>query len=882
MVRPLGEEVLQLLRSNQRELLQRLQKEAQAEAEKNLSARFVSHSAQQALSECAALDDAQLSALSRWFESGDVQAAACFALPQGSRVLSWKGRLAAFSGVDVLHMARWVSTKVQYGHRFWHDDDFEIWLARQPAGSVDLRQLDAALREAGDLRDGVALACLSDWGSFVRRPQAVLPPDCVWPFFEQRPELIDQGLGLAPDPRSGYDRLRLDYTLDVLQTYRQLPQRWLPALLDFALGDLKPQRIAAQRILARSPDIAGQVAASLASGRQEVRMRAARWLGELGDPAVVPALYGAVQRERRETVSAALLSALERLGEDIAPLLAPDKLLAEARKGLQAKMPAGLEWFDFAALPDCCWGTGSPLAPEILRWWVVLACKLKEPRANPMLMRYLDLLHPDSRAALGLAVLRQFITHDTQGADPDAAIAHANQYYVQRHGQYQQLAREYPEAYGYLGTRSMDRVFEELRLEALGDCTGSAIGQKGILALACHAPGERAVALLQTYMRDHYLRRAQIEALLECLAAGSDTALVQLLLGVARRYRTASVQDKARLLIEQVAADKGWSAWQLADRTLPTGGLDESGALMLDYAGRPYRVTLDAAIKPVLHNAEGKLVAALPEPREHDAPVSIKEARQRLSNCKKEVKQVLVLQTARLYEAMCLGRRWSVADWRDDLLRHPVASRLLQQLVWQELGPDGAERQLFRPVEDGSLLDADDQEIALAADSEVRLAHAILLTAAQVAAWKRHLGDYRQKLLFEQLQHALPPAALRAGAHIDDRQGWLSDSFTLRTAFGKRGYAREAAGDGGVFEAYCKDFPGGALCVRMRFSGSQLPEERRPVALMTLAFQSLPDGHPVALSTVPPVLLAEAYADYHAVAKVCGGHDEDWESTVAF
>ena len=248
-------------------------------------------------------------------------------------------------------------------------------------------------------------------------------------------------------------------------------------------------------------------------------------------------------------------------------------------------------------------------------------------------------------------------------------------------------------------------------------------------------------------------------------------------------------------------------------------------------------------MKPVLHNAEGQPVVSLPEPRPHDAPASIKEARQRLSACRKEVAQMIALQTARLYDAMCAGRQW--------------------------------------PVEDGSLVDAGDNDMALAGDSLLQLAHATLLEPAQVSAWMRHLRDYKLAPLFAQLHHAAPPSALRAGPHIEDRLGWLSDNFALRGAFAKRGYVREAAIDGGMFEAYRKDFSGAGLRVRISFSGSQLPGERQPAALKALAFQRLPGLLAVPLAQVPGVLLAEAYADYHAVA-TSGAYDEHWESKVPF
>lgn len=878
---PLGDEVLQLLRENQHQLLEKYQQLAQQEAAGDPAKNAPSAWTARRLADCAALGEQQVLALLAALNGEPAQAPGVFSLPQASCLLAWKGRLAASPQVRFSHLARWLSVRCDPGHGFWRDGDFAIWLAHQPPGSLNLCLLDQAFRAAGDLRDNVASACLNDHGGELARPQALLPADSIWPFFERRPELIDQALGLAADAREGKERFQLQAALEVLQTFAQLPVRWLPRVMELALGEHKAQRAAAQAILSRLPDIARHVAASLASERQEVRLRAARWLGMLGQADAVAPLQRALRKEPRDVVRAALMSALERLGDDLSALLSPATLLAEALQGLQGKAPAGLSWFAFERLPPCAWRDGAPVDARIVRWWLVLSCKLKEARANPLLLRYLGLLDEASRGALGLAVLGQFIAHDTRAIDMDTASQHARDNAARVHRQYQDMARDYPEHYACLGELSLQQVGEQLKQEQLAAYAGSAIGEKGVLALACHAPGPQAVAGLQAYMRDHYLRRAQIEAMLESLASGADPAVVQLLLGVARRHRTASIEQKARILIERVAVDKGWSADQLGDRTIPACGLDGQGHLALDYGGRLYRVSLDAAMKPVLHNADGKPVAALPEPRQHDAPASIKEARQQLSACRKQVAQVITLQTARLYEAMCTGRQWPVEEWRTYLLAHPVAGRLLQKLVWMELAPDGALRRLLRPVEDGSLVDADDNEVTPAADSLLRLAHRMLLAPAQALAWTRHLHDYKLAPLFAQLDHAAPPAALRAGLAIDDRLGWLSDNFSLRGAFATRGYVREAAGDGGVFEAYQKDLASAGLRVCIAFSGSALPEERQPAALKALAFRRLPGLQAVPLAQVPCVLLAEAYADYHAVA-MNGAYDEQWESKVPF
>ncbi len=358
--------------------------------------------------------------------------------------------------------------------------------------------------------------------------------------------------------------------------------------------------------------------------------------------------------------------------------------------------------------------------------------------------------------------------------------------------------------------------------------------------------------------------------------------MIQFTLCIARRYRTASVQEKARMLVQRIAERNGWTQDQLADRTVPTGGLDETGRLALQYGSRNYTVSLDAAMKPVLRSEDGKVVAALPAARQDDAPEAIKEAKQQLATCKKELKQVIDMQTSRLYEAMCAGRLWPAAEWREYLQQHPIVGRLAQRLVWMECPADGAAAaRLFRPTEDGSLIDASDDEVELSDTAAIRMAHGSLVAADAASAWLAHFKDYKLMPLFAQMNRPRPVLAEQRGADtIADRLGWVSDTFTLRGAFTKLGYQRGQAEDGGVFMEYKKDYTSAGLTVVMEFSGNALPEENLPAALKTLWFRSHGERHAyaaAALDTVPPVLLAEAYGDYLAIAAACSGYDPEWE-----
>ncbi len=889
---PLGQDALDLLLANRTEVIERARRAAEEEAEENKTQKHKYTWRQKSYANLSKLtEDDMRQALALLNGQLDRKQTEKLRSTEVAQAVTHGNRLFALPSFGPSHLIRWLGVS-RYGRSFWFDDGFQKWLGRQPRGSVDLRALAELMQRSSLPIIEVARTALSDYWN---TPSAtdLLPPECIWPFFMEHPEFIDQALGLtAPPPNTERysSALALAPALQTLAVFPTIPARWLPRVMELALGEGKTHRPMAQKALSTLPSIGRQVVESLTHTKSEVRIEAANWLAELKYTDAVPALTKALEKESRETVRAAFLTALEGLGDDISPRLAPAILLAEAKKGLKAKPPAGLAWFALDALPAARWADGTAVEPEILRWWVVLACKLKDPGGNALLTRYMGLLDAASRQALGSSVLRQFIAQDTRHPPLEEGIAYAQAHAPQRYQSYQkgyQNAKpEYRQYYEADYAKSEDQVFEECKREKMAEYLGSAIGEKGILALAAFAPGHEIVSLLQQYMRDHYQRRSQIEAMLEGVAPGNDPVVIQLMLGLSRRYRTASVQTKARALVQEIADRNGWTQDQLADRTIPTAGLDDTGTLALPFGERIFTMVLDAAMKPELRNPEGKAIKTLPEPRQNDDPAQAKETKALLSTSKKELKQVIDLQTARLFEAMCTGRHWPVAEWREYLHRHPVAGRLIQRLVWLEVDADGAALQGFRPTEDGSLINTEDDEVQLSDGAQVRLAHASLVDKASASAWTKHFKDYKTAPLFPQMSRQSPTLAFTdekglAVSEIKDRQGWVSDSFTLRGAFTKLGYQRAQAEDGGFFYQYTKDFSSVGVRVAIDFSGNTLPEENVAAALKTLSFEDSKarswGDNTLPLASVPPVLLAEAYADYLAIAQACTGFDADWE-----
>ena len=396
---------------------------------------------------------------------------------------------------------------------------------------------------------------------------------------------------------------------------------------------------------------------------------------------------------------------------------------------------------------------------------------------------------------------------------------------------------------------------------------GSAIADKGLLALTVRMDGAELADAVAGYMRGAQRppgeHRAQLAALLTALAANGSTEALAVLQATASRHKMRTVQKTAIDLVEQVAQWRGWSADELADRTVPTGGFDPDGLLHLSYGDRELTGRLTPDLRVVLTNAAGKTLRALPEARAGEHSLDVSAAKKELRAARRDAKAVRTLQSARLYEAMCGGRTWTGAGWRTLLAGHPLVGRLVTRLIWLAAPADGGGAATFRPTEDGALLGADDAVVVLDDAAAVRVAHGTLMSDGEAAAWRTHLADYEVEPLFDQLTAAAPRVA-EGASRIDELSGRATTTFALRRQATRRGYRRGQAVGGPWFVDYTKGFASLGLTAVLGFSGAELPERD---ARCTVGDLSLRRGHrDVPLAQVPPVLLAECYADYRAFA----------------
>lgn len=202
---------------------------------------------------------------------------------------------------------------------------------------------------------------------------------------------------------------------------------------------------------------------------------------------------------------------------------------------------------------------------------------------------------------------------------------------------------------------------------------------------------------------------------LDVLASiGSDIALM-LLNGIAQKIKFVALQEHASDRINMVAENRGLTMAELEDRLAPDLGLDSSGSLTLDFGPRQFTVGFDETLKPVVRDANGKVLKDLPKPNQSDEKTQATDAVNLFKQLKKDVRAIASQQIDRLEQAMCQRRRWTAEQFRLFLVEHPLVRHLTRRLLWGVYNDENALITCFRVAEDSTYSDAQDELFTLPA-----------------------------------------------------------------------------------------------------------------------------------------------------------------------
>jgi len=296
---------------------------------------------------------------------------------------------------------------------------------------------------------------------------------------------------------------------------------------------------------------------------------------------------------------------------------------------------------------------------------------------------------------------------------------------------------------------------------------------------------------------------------LECLRSiGSETALVQIN-GIAQKVKFQAIKARAQECMEAIASDLSLTREQLEDRLVPDCGLDEHGSRIFDFGPRQFRLVLGSGLKPLVADAANQRKPDLPKPNSKDDAAKAQQATAAWKLVKKQLTEVIKVQTRRMEQALVTQRRWAAADFDRIFVRHPFLVNLAQCFVWGVYGANGKPASTFRVTEDRSLGDEHDASVTLPSDAAIGLVHPIYLDPSSLAAWGELLSDYEILPPFPQLGR--PVLALsdaeRRGDAIQRHGGVSIPATSLAGTLERLGWQRAAPADAGGYDNHGKHFP---------------------------------------------------------------------------
>ncbi|MGW1956580.1 DUF4132 domain-containing protein [Streptomyces sp. NPDC001920] len=301
-----------------------------------------------------------------------------------------------------------------------------------------------------------------------------------------------------------------------------------------------------------------------------------------------------------------------------------------------------------------------------------------------------------------------------------------------------------------------------------------------------------------------------VEGLNVLAAIGTDVALLHLH-GIAQRVPFKALKVRAQEKITEVAEALGLTAEQLGDRLVPDFGLDAHGSTVIDYGTRQFTVGFDEQLRPYVRDADGKPRKALPAPGAKDDPDLAPAERKRFAALKKDVRTVAGDQVRRLEAAMVGGRSWTVQEFRELFVAHPLLWHLVRRLVW--LSEVDGEVTAFRVAEDRTFADVDDDELTPPDAARIRVAHPLHL-GEDLGAWSELFADYEILQPFPQLGRAVHTVTEEeAGSHRLTRFEGATVPVGKLLGLTKRGWERGVPQDAGVERWFSKRVDDGVYLV---------------------------------------------------------------------
>ncbi len=285
---------------------------------------------------------------------------------------------------------------------------------------------------------------------------------------------------------------------------------------------------------------------------------------------------------------------------------------------------------------------------------------------------------------------------------------------------------------------------------------------------------------------------------------GSNEALMSVD-NMSRKFKNKRVRAAAVEAMASAADTLGITTEELADRIVPDLGFDKDLCRVFDYGKRQFNVYLKPSLEMEIF-AGDKQIKALPKPGTTDDKETAEAAYNEFKEMKKQLKNVVTAQRARLEYVLMCDRKWTSENWEKLFVGNAVMHCFAVGLIWG-IYENGALKDTFRYMDDGSFTTADGDEFTLPKDAQIGLVHPLELTEDQISVWKEQLSDYELTQPFDQLGRTVfrPDDKELPCNCITRFENFPVNSVALINKMTKSGWYKGDAEDAGFFYYFYRE-----------------------------------------------------------------------------
>lgn len=336
--------------------------------------------------------------------------------------------------------------------------------------------------------------------------------------------------------------------------------------------------------------------------------------------------------------------------------------------------------------------------------------------------------------------------------------------------------------------------------------------------------------LLIPIIHGDYELVCQIEKFIEKLAGNSRQKLAVYLLKaiglngtreafviidkISRRTKVKSLREAGSEAFEIAADQLGITKGELGDQLVGDMGFVD-GYIPLDYGNRIMKLYVGKGMKFEIENENGKIYKSLPKGTKDDDEEKVEEAKGKFKILKKELRDMVKLQSSRLEDALGEWRIWKSEKWQALFLNNPIMNILGKSLLW---GIYEEERLIKTFAFDTEIFDIDYEDWELKKDDRIGIVHPLELEAEELRRWKEIFEESEIMMLFGQLDREILGARDKEVLEFTPIDFPRKSPSTFINRLRKKGWNIGSVRDAGSFNEIYKEIKGWNIGIEATFT----------------------------------------------------------------